>query len=218
MFLGHYAVAMGAKRVAPKVSLGTLVLAAQFADLLWPIFLLLGIERVKISPGIMARSSLDFVHYPISHSLFGLVVLGLILGALYFVFTKSKAGAWIVGIVVVSHWFLDLVVHRPDLQLVPWSPTRVGFGLWNSVAGTLVVELSLYAAGLYVYLRSTAAKDRAGSVGFWALALLLLAVFLADSFGPPPTDEKTLAIVALTGWLVVAWAYWADAHRQAPAG
>ncbi len=71
MFLGHYAAAMGAKRVAPKVSLGTLVLAAQFADLLWPIFLLLGIERVKISPGLMARSSLDFVHYPITHSLSG---------------------------------------------------------------------------------------------------------------------------------------------------
>lgn len=214
MFLGHYAVAMGAKRAAPKVSLGTFVLAAQFADLLWPIFLLLGIEEVKISPGITAYSPLDFVRYPITHSLFGITVLGIILGALYFAFTKSKAAAWIVGVVVVSHWFLDLIVHRADLQLVPWSPTRVGFGLWNSIPGTLVVEFGLYAIGLYLYLRGTAAKDRVGRYGFWTLALVLLAIYAGDAFGPPPPSAQAIAVVGLAGWLVVAWAYWADAHRR----
>lgn len=214
MFLGHYAVAMGAKRVAPRVSLGTLVLAAQFADLLWPIFLLLGIERVRISPGIMKFSSLNFVHYPITHSLLGITELGILLGLLYLAFTKSRAGAWVVGIVVVSHWILDLIVHRPDLQLVPWSPTRIGLGLWNSIPGTLVVEFGLYAIGIYLYLRGTTAKDRVGRYGFWALILVLLAIYVGDAFGPTPPSAQSIAIAGLGQWLFVAWAYWADAHRQ----
>jgi len=215
MFLGHFAVAMGAKRVAPKTSLGTTFLAAQFADLLWPILLLFGIERVRISPGIMARSSLDFQHYPYSHSLLALTVFGVLLGLVYFAVTMYRAGAVAVAILVVSHWVLDVIVHRPDLPLSLGGQTRVGFGLWNSVVGTLLVELGFYAVGLFIYLRSTEARDRVGRYGFWALVLILLAIFLGDAFGPPPTNERALATLALAGWLFVPWAYWVDAHRQA---
>ena len=218
MFIGHYAVAMGAKRFTPRVSLGALVLATQFADLLWPIFLLLGWEQVRISPGLMAFSSLDFVHYPLTHSLLGEIVWGAVLGLIYFAFTKYRMGAWLVGILVPSHWVLDAIVHRPDLPLVPWSPIRVGLGLWNSVPGTLVVELGLYVVGAYLYIRNTTAKDKVGRYGFWALVLLLLVIYLADVFGPPPPTEHAIAIAGLAGWLVVVWAYWADAHRVATSG
>lgn len=215
MFLGHFAVAMGAKRVVPKTSLGTTFLAAQFADLLWPILVLLGIERVRISPGIMARSSLDFQHYPYSHSLLALTVFGVLLGLVYFAVTRYRAGAVAVAILVVSHWVLDVIVHRPDLPLSLGGQTRVGFGLWNSVVGTLLVELGLYAVGLFLYLRSTTARDGVGRYGFWALVLVLLAIFFGDAFGPPPPNERALATLALAGWLFVPWAYWVDAHRQA---
>ncbi len=214
MFLGHYAVALGAKRAAPKVSLGTAVLAAQFADLLWPILLLFGIERVRITPGITAFNPLEFTHYPITHSLVGLTVLGIVLGLVYFAVTRNRTGAWVVGILVVSHWFLDAIVHRPDLPLVPGSGIRVGFGLWNSVGGTLVVELGAFAVGIYLYWRGTTATDRVGRFGFWGLSGVLLVVFLGVSFGPPPPNVMALAISALAGWLVVAWAYWVDAHRR----
>lgn len=214
MFLGHYALAMGAKRVVPKVSLGTLVLAAQLADLLWPILLLAGIERVRISPGITSFSPLNFEYYPITHSLLGITVLGIVLAVIYFGVTRSRAGAWVVGVLAVSHWVLDVIVHRPDLPLALGSETRMGFGLWNSIPATIALELALYAAGVYVYLRSTAARDGIGRNGFWTLALLLLFIFLGNAFGPPPPNEQVLALFGLAGWLVVLWAYWVDAHRM----
>jgi len=215
MFLGHFAVAMGAKRVLPRVSLGTTVLAAQFADLLWPILLLLGVERVRISPGITAFSDLDFQHYPYTHSLLGISVLSILLALVYFGVTKHRVGALAVAVLVVSHWVLDVIVHRPDLPLSVAGQTRVGLGLWNSVAGTLLVELGLYAVGIYMYLRSTTAEDGVGRYGFWALIVVLLAIFLGSAFGPPPDSERALATLTLALWVVVPWAYWVDAHRQA---
>ncbi|HEU5299248.1 MAG TPA: metal-dependent hydrolase, partial [bacterium] len=130
MFLGHYAVAMGAKRAAPAIGLGTLILAAQWADLLWPVLLLAGVERVEIVPGITALSPFDFVHYPITHSLLGIAVWGALFGLLYVRRSKAPRLGWILGLTVVSHWVLDFLVHRPDLPLAPGA-MRVGLGLWN---------------------------------------------------------------------------------------
>ena len=69
MFIGHFGVALAAKKVAPRPSLGTLTLAALLIDGIWPVFLLLGWETVEIRPGITAVSPLDFVSYPYTHSL-----------------------------------------------------------------------------------------------------------------------------------------------------
>jgi len=173
-----------------------------------------GIERVRISPGITSFSPLNFEYYPITHSLLGITVLGIVLAVIYFGVTRSRAGAWVVGVLAVSHWFLDAIVHRPDLPLAPGSETRIGFGLWNSIPATIALELALYTAGIYVYLRSTTRRDGIGRYGFWTLALLLLLIFLGDAFGPPPPNERVLAVFGLAGWLVVLWAYWVDAHRM----
>ena len=139
MFLGHYAVALAAKRAAPRTSLGTLIFAAQWLDELWPILLLAGVERVRIVPGLMAANPLDFVSYPISHSLLMAIVWGAVIGGIYFAVRRYVSGAWIVALAVVSHWVLDLVVHRPDLPVWPGSATRVGLGLWNSIAVSAAV-------------------------------------------------------------------------------
>lgn len=141
MFLGHFAVAFAAKPAAPSVSLGTLFFACQWVDLMWPLFLLAGLERVEIKPGITAFTPLDFVYYPWTHSLVMGVSWAAAFGLLYLSIRGSGKAALIVAAVLLSHWFLDLVAHRPDLPLAPGSETRWGFGLWNSIPATLLVEV-----------------------------------------------------------------------------
>ena len=119
MFLGHFAVALTAKKAAPKASLGTLVLAAQFTDIFWPVLLLLGIEHVRIVPGLLPASPLDFVSYPVSHSLIAQIAWGGLLGAAYFLSRRNAWNALVVGLVVPTHWMLDFVAHRPDLPIYP---------------------------------------------------------------------------------------------------
>jgi hypothetical protein len=216
MFIGHFGLGFGAKKVAPAVSLGALFLACQFADLLWPALVLLGAERVAIEPGATAVTPLNFISYPYSHSLMTLCGWGALVGIVYAAATRSDAAAaGTLALLVVSHWVLDVVVHRPDLPLTPWGSARFGLGLWSSLAGTLVVELSLFTAGVFLYVRATAPRDRIGSGGLWALAGFLLLVALANAFGPPPPSVSAVAWSAQAMWLLVLWGYWIDRHREA---
>jgi hypothetical protein len=176
MFLGHFGAGFAAKAAAPAVSLGTLFLAAQFIDLLWPTLLLLGLEQVRIAPGITRVTPLEFVHYPISHSLLAVLGWAVLVGAAHRVARGSTRAALVVAALVLSHWLLDLVVHRPDLPLVPGGTERVGLGLWSSMGATLAVELSIFAAGLWLYLRMTEAADNAGHWALWGLVAFLLVV------------------------------------------
>lgn len=214
IFLGHYGVAFAAKRAAPRTSLGALTFASEFLDELWPILLLLGAESVRIVPGLMTTSPLDFVHYPWSHSLLAAVVWGLLVGGMYGALRRSRRGALVVGALVVSHWFLDVPVHRPDLPLWPGSGVRVGLGLWNSLALTLILELGLFGLGLVVYARATRARDRVGSWGLWSMAALLALIYLSSLWGPPPPGEQALAYTTLGLWLFVPWSWWVDRHRE----
>jgi hypothetical protein len=214
VFLGHYGVAFAAKRAAPRTSLGTLTFAAQLLDELWPIFLLVGLERVRIVPGLMAANPLDFVHYPISHSLATAIGWAVIVGVGYFMFRRYRRGAWVVGAAVLSHWFLDAPMHRPDLPLWPGSSILVGAGLWNSIPATLVIEAVVFAIGLGIYLRTTRARDRVGSWGLWAMVAVLVFIYLSTFFGPPPPSERALAVTTLGVWLFVPWSYWVDRHRE----
>jgi uncharacterized membrane protein len=214
MFLGHYGLALAAKRVTPRTSLGTLAFATQFLDELWPILLLLGVERVRIVPGLMAASPLDFVHYPISHSLLTATLWGALIGGVYFAARRHSRGAWVVGLLVVSHWFLDVPMHRPDLPLWPGSRVLVGAGLWRSVTLTLVIELGLFVWGVVVYLRDTRARDAIGRWGLWTMVAVLALIFLSGIVGPPPPNERALAIGALGLWLFVPWSWWVDRPRE----
>jgi len=214
MFLGHYGVALAAKRAAPRTSLGALTFAAQFLDELWPILLLLGVEQVRIVTGLMAMSPLEFVYYPYSHSLLMAIVWAALIGGVYFLLRRYGRGAWVMALLVVSHWILDLPMHQPDLPLWPGANSpEFGWGLWNSVAATYVIELTIYAVGVALYLRATLARDRIGRWGFWAYAVVLPVMFVMSNGAPPPS-ERALAWTALGIWLFVPWAWWIDKHRM----
>ncbi len=162
MFVGHFAVGLAAKQVAPKVSLGTLILAAALSDVLWIIFFVTGIEQVFIQPGIMVANSLNLVYIPFSHSLLMDAVWGSLFAAVYFLLRKDTRGAWVLFAAVVSHWILDVATHRPDMPLAPGIDVRFGLGLWNSRAATFIVEGGLWFGALISYARSTLAGRRSG--------------------------------------------------------
>jgi membrane-bound metal-dependent hydrolase YbcI (DUF457 family) len=212
MFLGHYGIAFAAKRAAPRTSLGALTFAAQFLDELWPILLLAGVEQVRIVPGLMAASPLEFTSYPYSHSLLMALVWAVLIGAIYFASRRYGRGAWIVALLVVSHWVLDVPMHAKDLPITPWSDTKLGWGLWNSLPATHIIEFAIYAIGIAIYLRATRARDKIGVWGLWAYIVVLAAIFLGSNGAPPPS-ERALALTTLFIWLFVPWAYWVDKHR-----
>jgi len=214
MFLGHFGVGFGAKPAAPHVSLGSLFLAAQFIDLLWPMFLMLGVERVRILSEPVQGPPLAFVYYPVSHSLLAVLVWAGLFAVTYFALRRSRRGAWVLGALVVSHWLLDLIVHYPDLPLSPGNAPRVGFALWSHPMVELVLELVIFAVGVALYLRATRAGDVTGKWALWSLIACLLFIHIANVFGAPPPGVYALAWVGQAQWLLVAWGYWVDRHRQ----
>jgi membrane-bound metal-dependent hydrolase YbcI (DUF457 family) len=214
MFIGHFAVAFAAKRAAPTTSLGTLFIACELADLVWPLLLLAGIETVAITPGITRFTPLDFQHYPWSHSLLMVVVWALVFAAVFFWRARRWLPAAVLALVVLSHWFLDLVVHRPDLPLAPGSDVKVGFGVWDSVAGSLLLEGALFVIGVRFYLRGSQARDAIGHWALYGLLVLLVVSYVATAFGPPPPSVPAIAVVGLAGGAVTAaLGYWIDRHR-----
>src|SRR5262245_61844106 len=167
MFVGHLAVALVAKRAQPRAPLATLVGATFALDLIWPVLLLAGIELVRVDPGNTAFTPLAFDHYPWSHSLSMAVVWAVMVGRVSAAVLKHTRAGLVIGLVVLSHWVLDVVTHRPDLPLWPGGP-KVGLGLWNSIALTVVVEGTLLVAALWLYLRATRAGDAAGRWALWS--------------------------------------------------
>jgi membrane-bound metal-dependent hydrolase YbcI (DUF457 family) len=215
MFIGHVALGLAAKRAAPRVSLGVLVAAAQLADLLWPLFLAIGLEQVRIDPGNTAVTPLDFVSYPYSHSLVLLVVWAVAMAILCRPFAPARGAFAVISALVVSHWVLDVVTHRPDMPLYPGSQT-LGLGLWNSIPATVAIEVPMFVAGLWIYCRATRPRDAIGRWAFGALVVTLLLIYVGNIFGPPPPSVQALYIVAMIGGvLFTLWSVWADRHRDA---
>lgn len=213
MFVGHFAVGLAAKRAAPRASLGTYFAAALFLDLLWPFFLLAGIERITVVPGITAFTPFDFV-YPWSHSLAAAVVWSLLFAAAHYTLRRDKTTSAVLGAAVFSHWVLDWVTHRPDLPLAPGLSEKTGLGLWNSISGTLAVELSLFLACAIAYGRATQATDGAGRWAWMALIAGLLAGYAAAALSKPsPGQEAQIAAGSFALWLFIPWAAWVDRHR-----
>ncbi len=215
MFVGHFGMGFGLKRWAPAVSLGTLFLATQLVDLVWPTFLLLGVEQVNIAPGITRMTPLDFVHYPYTHSLLAGALWAALFGGIYWLLAKSPRAAVVCAVGVISHWVLDLLVHRPDLPLVPGGGPMVGLGAWNSPALTVLLEFLFFGGGLWLYLRATAARDRVGRWGLAGLVAFLVVIEISNLTGPPPPSVTAIAVVGHAQWLLVLWGWWVDKHREA---
>jgi hypothetical protein len=214
MFIGHYGLGFAAKKIAPKVSLGTLFISIQLLDLIWPIFLLLGIEHVKIEPGNTAFTPLNFYDYPISHSLVTSIGWSMALGIIYFLVTKYPRGAWVLSAGVFSHWILDFITHRPDLPLSPGSAEYFGLGLWNSVSWSAVLEGAIFIAGIFIYTRTTTAGNKTGIYAFWSLVAFLGLIWIINIVGPAPPDTNAVKWSAMLLWLLAPWGYWIDRHRQ----
>ena len=213
MFIGHFALGFASKRFAPELPLAAAFVAAQLLDLLWPLFLLAGVESVRVEPGNTAFTPLNFISYPYSHSLLMSLVWATLFALLLLLLKRGRRAALVACLLVLSHWFLDFVTHRPDLPLAPWGTARVGLGLWNSIAGTLAVELIMFAVCVAVYAKTTRARDRAGTYGFAGLVVVLLAIYFANLLSEPPRDPRAIAIADLFMWLFVLWARWVDGHR-----
>ena len=214
MFIGHFAVGFAAKKVAPRTSLLWLLAASQLADVLWPWFLLLGWEHVRIDRTATRYTPLDFYDYPWSHSLAALLVWATTFAFLYWLVTRYRAGAVMIWIAVLSHWVLDWATHRPDMEIWPGGP-RYGFGLWNSIPATMLVEIAIYTAGVGLYLRATRARNRVGHYGCAAYVVLLLAIYVMNSFSPPPPSVSSIvgtAVIAIPILLLIPW--WFDRNRE----
>ncbi len=214
MFLGHVGVALAAKRPAAEVSLGGLLAAANWLDLVWPVFLLLGWEQLRIDPGNTALTPLDFTSYPWTHSLLMVAGWGLLLGIpLGWRYRSWRVGS-LVAILVASHWALDWIVHRPDLPLWPGASSLHGLGFWNSIPLSLTVEAAFFLGGIALYLNATRPRDRTGVWAFWSLIALYAAIYLGNTLGPPPPSTDAVAWAGLLAWLFPIWAWWADSHRE----
>ena len=215
MFIGHFAVGFASKKLAPKTSLGVLIAAPILLDLLWPIFLLLGWESVRIDPGNTKFTALDFVSYPYSHSLLMATGWSILFGGLYWRFRRDRKASLVVAFGVLSHWAMDALAHRPDLPITPWSNAKAGLGLWNHVAATIIIESALFLIGVWIYAAATRSKDKTGTYVFWAFVTFLAVAYAANIVSPPPPNVRMLALVALLTWLFPFWAGWFDRHRRA---
>jgi hypothetical protein len=203
MFIGHYGVALALKRAEPKVSLGTLFFVTQFVDVLWGIFILLGWERARVEPGITEAMPINFLSYPLSHSLIAAIFWAAVAAAIYYSWptrdtSRHGHATIIVAVAAASHWFLDVIVHRPDLPLAGNQSTKVGLGLW---------------LGLYLTISVKRHRPRRGRVAL--LTVVILGLAAAFYFGPMPENMTVAAVGVLVMYLgLTALAAWVDRRRQ----
>jgi hypothetical protein len=211
MLVGHFAAGIAAKRVKPDVPLGSLVLAAMLADLLWLAFMAAGIESIEVRPG-RGIDAMAAANIPYSHSLLMIVIWG---AALAFWVRRG----WIVFAVAASHWVLDWIAHPPrDLLLAPGSHRYFGLGLWTSVPAAIAIEGGMWVAAIVIYLRSTKARSRSGVWGFWVMAALLTLLWLANlNSGPTKPNVIAESISFVMFGLFILWAYWMDRVRVSTA-
>jgi membrane-bound metal-dependent hydrolase YbcI (DUF457 family) len=218
MYLGHYAVALAAKRASPNTSLGTLIAASQLIDIIWPLLVLAGLEKVAIVPGNTVVTPLQFIQYPFTHSLLSVLIWASFFASAYWFISGNRTGTLTVWLAVLSHWVLDFFTHAPDLPLYPGSEKMVGLGLWNSLSGTVMLEMGMFLLGIILYLMSTRPANRTGTYTFMALMVFLIVTYGVNILGPPPPDYRTVAYSAILLWLLVPWGYWIDRNRHLKVG
>ena len=204
MFIGHFAPALVAATHPRAPKLATLFVAGQLVD--WGFFALLltGAEKMRVTPGITAMNPMDLYYMPYTHSLVGSTVWALGFAALVWLARRDRVAAGIGGAVVISHWLLDLLVHRPDLTIAG-SPPKLGLGLWNNPAVEMPLELALTFGALAFYL----SRNRGPALPAIVLAAILLALQAINWFGPVAAEVTTatsyLAFFAYGVATLAAW-------------
>jgi len=203
MFIGHYGPAFGAKAALKQIPLWVLFIAVQWMDVVWSVFIILGIEKMRVVPGLMEGSALDLYYMPYTHGLVGALVLSAILGAVvaFFMRENRRAVFWIVGACVFSHWVLDLVVHKPDLWI--YDGVKLGFGLWRWIWISLPLELASLLIGAWIYAHTLPARGY-GNVVLWIFVVAMGAVEIYAAFGPAPVSPVAEAQTALLAYGALA--------------
>lgn len=209
MLIGHLGAALVARRIEPAVPLWVALLAAFWLDLIWPILLLAGVERVEVHPGDTAFTNLAFVHYPWTHGVIAVLGWSVLVAMLTRRFGLGPRAALMTGALVASHWVLDAIVHRPDLPLWNGGPL-VGLGVWNSRGATFVLEGGLLLGAVWAHQRGFRFTTRAGVIAFMALLLLFLAMWVSQPWAPPPPSATAVAWSALALWLLGPWGRYLD--------
>lgn len=207
MFIGHFGFGLASKKISQLPSLAIMFIAVQFLDLIWPIFVLTGIETFTIEEGITRLNPLNFTHYPYSHSLMMSIVWALLFGLVYFLFTKQKRDSVLMAGLVFSHWILDFITHHPDLALSPFGDYKIGLGLWNYPIAEVILEIGLFLIGVYLYVTVVKPKRK---IAFWLLMGFLLIIHIMNLVGPPPPSIEAVAWSANLMWIFVIWAWWIE--------
>ena len=211
MFIGHYGVSLAAKRVSPKLSLGLLFLAVQLLDVLFSVFVLLGIEKMNIVHRFTAFNPYDLYWMPYTHSLVGALAWSGLAAAVCWVATsrlsagERRTASFVLGAAVFSHFVLDVPVHTPDMALWPGAGApKIGLGLWNHPFATTVAELAVLAAGGWIYLRQSRPRGRGARIGMVVFACVLVVVAITTPFQPDPPSAHAFAVRALVLYAVLA--------------
>ncbi|HMU61911.1 MAG TPA: hypothetical protein PKA66_09020 [Gemmatimonadales bacterium] len=202
MFVGHYGVSFAAKRFDTSVPLWVLFLAVQLLDVLWAPFILLGIEKLRIVPGITASNPLDLYYMPYTHSLVAALLWSAIAFVGYRALSRHGGGgraALVVAFAVFSHWLLDFIVHRPDLPIYD-NTMKVGLGLWNHPVIAFALESAFLFGGMWLYL----ARAEARRLPFVVFGAVMLGIQAYVFFGPPPVSDMAAAWTALAAYGIFA--------------
>ena len=212
MYIGHWAAAFAAGAASPKApKLGTLFVAAQLVDWGFFTFAAIGVEAMRVEPGATVMNPMDLYHMPYTHSLIGCGIWALAFAAIILATQRNRTGAWIAGLVVLSHWFTDLLVHRPDLTFFG-GETRLGLGLWNYPYVAIPLELGLTIGAFAWYVRQT----RGPLMPPMILMGILLVMQAINWFGPEPEEAGlALYLTALVSYAVATFfAYWVGTTRR----
>ncbi len=216
MFVGHFGPSFAIKSHRPAIPLWLLFIAVQLVDVIWAILVLLGVEKVRIVPGVTASNPLDLYYMPYTHSLVAAICWAVAAGFVVWLLPRiaaRPAAAWI-GAAVFSHWLLDLVVHRPDLPLYG-NTMKVGLGLWNYPVLAFSLEAGLLFMGMIMYLKKTTPVNLVGRIGLPVFGVAMLAIQSYVFFGPPPASPVAAASTALASYLVFAvTAEWLARQRR----
>jgi hypothetical protein len=211
MFIGHFAPAFIAAAVRPdRPRLGAMFVAAQLVD--WGFFTLalIGAEAMRIDPSASVMVPFDLYHMPYTHSLLGTAIWAAAFLCVVAIYQRSlKIGA-LAGLVVLSHWLLDFLVHVPDLTL-DGTPPKLGLGLWDLPWMAIPLELGLIFGALAFYLRRT--RGPAGPP--LVLAGVMLLFQLVNWFAPhPEAAGPFLYLQALVAFgIMTALAAWVGENR-----
>lgn len=207
MFVGHYAAAFAAKVVEPRAPLWTYVLGAQLIDVAWGGLVVAGVEKLSFDPSLPG-SPLVLEHMPFTHSLPAAILWGVTAAiACRFLLKLPGRASTFVGIVVFSHWLLDLLVHRPDLEL--WfGGSKVGFGLWNRPVQEQAVEIGLLGLTAAAWMWTVGKARRSALPGLILIAALLGVQLIGMMTQPASVSEfggmavGTYLAVALLAWAI----------------